>query len=119
MICCPMTSWRRYWAAPALMLRFFFFQAEDGIRDYKVTGVQTCALPIYAAMVASPMLSKTRQNAVLRRHYPRFTPALPALTRAFSGPHGHAPAGMQTGHGAQNTVDPGTANAGRIGRKVH
>src|SRR5256885_4234647 len=24
---------------------FFFFQAEDGIRDYKVTGVQTCALP--------------------------------------------------------------------------
>src|SRR5256885_4571096 len=27
---------------------FFFFQAEDGIRDYKVTGVQTCALPIYA-----------------------------------------------------------------------
>src|SRR6266446_9499260 len=27
-------------------LLFFFFQAEDGIRDYKVTGVQTCALPI-------------------------------------------------------------------------
>src|ERR1039457_5874945 len=26
---------------------WFFFQAEDGIRDYKVTGVQTCALPIY------------------------------------------------------------------------
>src|SRR5256885_5789032 len=25
----------------------FFFQAEDGIRDYKVTEVQTCALPIY------------------------------------------------------------------------
>src|SRR5256885_9338256 len=28
---------------------FFFFQAEDGIRDYKVTGVQTCALPIWRA----------------------------------------------------------------------
>src|SRR5256885_7626732 len=27
-------------------MNFFFFQAEDGIRDYKVTGVQTCALPI-------------------------------------------------------------------------
>ena len=27
----------------------FFFQAEDGIRDYKVTGVQTCALPISIA----------------------------------------------------------------------
>ena len=25
----------------------FFFQAEDGIRDWSVTGVQTCALPIY------------------------------------------------------------------------
>src|SRR2546426_7969995 len=30
-------------------LCFFFFQAEDGIRDYKVTGVQTCALPICAS----------------------------------------------------------------------
>src|SRR2546426_4757098 len=29
------------------MFFFFFFQAEDGIRDYKVTGVQTCALPIF------------------------------------------------------------------------
>src|SRR5256885_8040202 len=29
-----------------IFLFFFFFQAEDGIRDYKVTGVQTCALPI-------------------------------------------------------------------------
>src|SRR5690606_40235429 len=28
-------------------LFFFFFQAEDGIRDFHVTGVQTCALPIY------------------------------------------------------------------------
>src|SRR5256885_13739839 len=32
----------------AISLFLFFFQAEDGIRDYKVTGVQTCALPIYA-----------------------------------------------------------------------
>ena len=29
------------------MFFFFFFQAEDGIRDDLVTGVQTCALPIY------------------------------------------------------------------------
>src|SRR3712207_9208450 len=29
---------------------FFFFQAEDGIRDIGVTGVQTCALPIYLWM---------------------------------------------------------------------
>src|SRR5436305_4768376 len=31
-----------------LLLFFFFFQAEDGIRDADVTGVQTCALPISA-----------------------------------------------------------------------
>src|SRR5216684_8055557 len=28
---------------------FFFFQAEDGIRDVAVTGVQTCALPIWSS----------------------------------------------------------------------
>src|SRR5256885_8671864 len=32
-----------------MRLSCFFFQAEDGIRDYKVTGVQTCALPILNA----------------------------------------------------------------------
>src|SRR5690348_18203449 len=33
-------------AAVGLCCFFFFFQAEDGIRDGRVTGVQTCALPI-------------------------------------------------------------------------
>src|SRR5690606_37916259 len=43
----------RKWACPAPVLllppaqRRFFFQAEDGIRDFHVTGVQTCALPIW------------------------------------------------------------------------
>src|SRR5690606_41194889 len=32
-------------------LSFFFFQAADGIRDFHVTGVQTCALPIYLRLV--------------------------------------------------------------------
>src|SRR5256885_4955151 len=32
-----------------MIVVIFFFQAEDGIRDYKVTGVQTCALPIFLA----------------------------------------------------------------------
>src|SRR5688572_32581282 len=31
---------------------FFFFQAEDGIRDLTVTGVQTCALPIFASLAS-------------------------------------------------------------------
>src|SRR5256885_1292350 len=36
----------RVFAGTPFEMFFFFFQAEDGIRDYKVTGVQTCALPI-------------------------------------------------------------------------
>src|SRR5256885_17022252 len=45
-------------------LYFFFFQAEDGIRDYKVTGVQTCALPIYAAkeLNVKPSTVQARMN---------------------------------------------------------
>src|SRR5205807_6372388 len=49
---------------------FFFFQAEDGIRDYKVTGVQTCALPIYESFSSSkpgfdsPWGHKDRNKAV-------------------------------------------------------
>src|SRR5256884_65084 len=33
-------------SGPVCLISFFFFQAEDGIRDVAVTGVQTCALPI-------------------------------------------------------------------------
>src|SRR5205807_3804308 len=45
-----------------------FFQAEDGIRDYKVTGVQTCALPIYVAhpLAAAPLLAVAHRRAVAR-----------------------------------------------------
>src|SRR2546429_3636703 len=37
---------KRRWLGCALLSLHFFFQAEDGIRDVAVTGVQTCALPI-------------------------------------------------------------------------
>src|SRR5256885_12118041 len=43
--------WRVLRRGPLLLGDLFFFQAEDGIRDYKVTGVQTCALPIFTAGV--------------------------------------------------------------------
>src|SRR3989454_6637744 len=42
---------------------FFFFQAEDGIRDYKVTGVQTCALPISAPVEPDPRLGEEHRAA--------------------------------------------------------
>src|SRR5688500_20229922 len=43
---------------------FFFFQAEDGIRDYKVTGVQTCALPILSHLRASDLRDLARSKNV-------------------------------------------------------
>src|SRR5688500_20206624 len=44
----------------------FFFQAEDGIRDYKVTGVQTCALPISRLLreFLSLMYSRRRRGSL-------------------------------------------------------
>src|SRR5690606_25960633 len=38
---------------------FFFFQAEDGIRDFHVTGVQTCALPMHASDAPFPGSTET------------------------------------------------------------
>src|SRR2546429_4524159 len=41
------------YSARAVYVIFFFFQAEDGIRDVAVTGVQTCALPILFALAVA------------------------------------------------------------------
>src|SRR5205807_5838107 len=41
-----LTVWDERRGRGCCLICVFFFQAEDGIRDYKVTGVQTCALPI-------------------------------------------------------------------------
>src|SRR2546430_8159902 len=50
---------------------FFFFQAEDGIRDLTVTGVQTCALPIcstYPSLPSKPLSSAVvATNSSVRR----------------------------------------------------
>src|SRR5256885_7093968 len=55
---------------------FLFFQAENGIRDYKVTGVQTCALPIYLRE-AGPGLGRTARSAAPRG----YAPVLPVESR--------------------------------------
>src|SRR2546422_10537697 len=48
---------------------FFFFQAEDGIRDVAVTGVQTCALPISAEKQTLIFLPfEQGDGSVTRRH---------------------------------------------------
>src|SRR5690606_40866573 len=43
-----------------------FFQAEAGIRDFHVTGVQTCALPIYGDQFQAGTLGDCRNNLVVR-----------------------------------------------------
>src|SRR5947209_13427732 len=43
---------------------FFFFQAEDGIRDIGVTGVQTCALPIFSISYAGNDQFQARTTSV-------------------------------------------------------
>src|SRR2546430_9086243 len=45
------------------ILWFFFFQAEDGIRDLTVTGVQTCALPILAFNSAGDLFCTDQEGA--------------------------------------------------------
>src|SRR3712207_7009736 len=58
------------------LLQLCFFQAEDGIRDIGVTGVQTCALPIYALSIGSPI---TEPRAMLTRPLPSSDSLRPAI----------------------------------------
>src|SRR3989440_8938898 len=51
---------------------FFFFQAEDGIRDLIVTGVQTCALPIYLRTEPAHHVEHVAQQRVAWPHPERF-----------------------------------------------
>src|SRR2546422_4260934 len=60
---------------PARMLSLFFFQAEDGIRDVAVTGVQTCALPISPEPRTLP--SPVRGHVAVEHVSFRYQPALP------------------------------------------
>src|SRR5690606_40676684 len=50
-------------ASAVTFVPLFFFQAEDGIRDFHVTGVQTCALPISACRRRSRRWSAFRRSS--------------------------------------------------------
>src|SRR2546429_2117233 len=81
---------------------FFFFQAEDGIRDVAVTGVQTCALPIFRCLqtLAPPSLrtcdTDDRRAAVVTFFYePKLPSVASTALRLFQQSFGitsHAPA---------------------------
>src|SRR5256884_4140782 len=60
-ISAPQKSKLRPCSSSWLLLGFvFFFQAEDGIRDVAVTGVQTCALPISAGRILNPKTARSQ-----------------------------------------------------------
>src|SRR2546430_7175686 len=63
----------------AFHFSFFFFQAEDGIRDLTVTGVQTCALPICRAIVADDEDDVALQSIALGGEFAEVNAARPVL----------------------------------------
>src|SRR5256885_1475790 len=85
------------------LMFFFFFQAEDGIRDYKVTGVQTCALPISR----SPRPGAARPGRGDR-----------AARGRLRSPPGPRSAGGGGGDAAGTRVDPGRAVVGAVAVRV-
>src|SRR2546425_3366708 len=71
------------WPEPVSV--FFFFQAEDGIRDKLVTGVQTCALPIstHARIALPPLLDQPHAQRIHTAPAP--APAPPVPSRPLGG----------------------------------
>src|SRR5439155_5910373 len=63
------------------LMTYFFFQAEDGIRDGHVTGVQTCALPIsrYAGAVYSGPSSRRICRMASRKGSDSMSPTVPPI----------------------------------------
>src|SRR5256886_13747443 len=55
-------------AVSKILFLFFFFQAEDGIRDLTVTGVQTCALPISCRSARGPHRRRASPRRRPSRH---------------------------------------------------
>src|SRR5690606_40201876 len=73
-----------------VLILFFFFQAEDGIRDFHVIGVQTCALPI-SSPPSAPARAPSRPASPPPRLRARFRPrrgggAAPAPDRRAGRP---------------------------------
>src|SRR5260221_3311979 len=56
-----------------LLFFFFFFQAEDGIRDHCVTGVQTCALPIFVEPLDNTLFDFIKQSYLLTARWMQST----------------------------------------------
>src|SRR5258708_17816972 len=89
----------------ALLIFFFFFQAEDGIRDSSVTGVQTCPLPISVFTSDS-----SHRLPALRRSIPYLATAAACFAVTFVNPyfyhlHQHIIAFLGDGYQYRNIVE--------------
>src|SRR5256885_4035443 len=87
--------------------RFFFFQAEDGIRDYKVTGVQTCALPIYCSQSIDG----------LREVHPKLSPTSNIVVNISSAALPPDQQRHASPSGADNHSEPGRSEERRVGKE--
>src|SRR5690606_40519885 len=64
---------------------YFFFQAEDGIRDFHVTGVQTCALPIWGPATGPVLFSDYEEGGDRLRSAGRTPGRRPRRRRSGTG----------------------------------
>src|SRR3989454_766322 len=99
----------------------FFFQAEDGIRDYKVTGVQTCALPIWArSLCAHP--ASAHSSTVRGRGVGRSTCGGHAMAGDSGGPSdpraGDRVARRVPDRGGGGGAKPPRPRPGRCGARI-
>src|SRR2546430_7951509 len=76
-----LTVLQEYRATSHVALVFFFFQAEDGIRDLTVTGVQTCALPISRETVVGAERPRRARPGQPQRHMGVSRGAVPSARR--------------------------------------
>src|SRR5438309_11866760 len=100
---------------------FFFFQAEDGIRDGTVTGVQTCALPIFGEgaiwVAARPGFRCCPAEVVGTGTLTRIDPTTNSVEATI--PIGGNPAGVAVGEGSVWIADPGSRSVVRVDPKAN
>src|SRR2546426_12349657 len=97
---------------------FFFFQAEDGIRDYKVTGVQTCALPISSPACTARMAAMRPRVTGDESASPRGRIAAMRAVHAGDAPMDHVfTAGMEIGRASGRGRGEISGGAGFLKKK--